>query len=196
MTEFVDDYIRSFGMSGLLLTEELKLVESSLNVTLGHTESESEQTERHYFPQFEEEVRLEASEMALHYEAFYCLEKSIRKLISEILRDAEGVDWWKSARIPPHISQEVSKRIQTELDGGVSQRSQEAIDYTTFGELAVIISSNWDVFGSIFRSQRAVSNVMSNLNLLRGPIAHCSPMTEDEVDRLKLAVKDWFRIMS
>ena len=36
---------------------------------------------------------------------------------------------------------------------------------------------------------------MTNLNQLRGPIAHCSPFAEDEVVRLELTVKDWFRLM-
>lgn len=36
---------------------------------------------------------------------------------------------------------------------------------------------------------------MNSLNLLRGPIAHCSPLAEDEVVRLKLTLKDWFRLM-
>jgi hypothetical protein len=35
---------------------------------------------------------------------------------------------------------------------------------------------------------------MASLNTLRAPIAHCSPLGEDEVVRLQLAVRDWFRL--
>jgi hypothetical protein len=91
---------------------------------------------------------------------------------------------------------EVDKRIQKEVDNSVTRRSDNKIDYTTFGELAVIITGNWDIFATIFSSRRAVERVMSSLNLLRGPIAHCCPITEDEVDRLHLTVKDWFRTMA
>lgn len=42
---------------------------------------------------------------------------------------------------------------------------------------------------------KAFTKVMGNLNLLRGPIAHCSPLAEDEVVRLRLTLKDWFRLM-
>jgi len=35
---------------------------------------------------------------------------------------------------------------------------------------------------------------MANLNTLRGPIAHCSPLAPDEVLRLQLTVRDWFRL--
>ena len=78
----------------------------------------------------------------------------------------------------------------------MTRRSEELIKYTNFGELSVIITNNWDLFGAIFSSRRAVERVMNSLNLLRGPIAHCCPITEDEVDRLRLTVKDWFRMMA
>jgi hypothetical protein len=69
------------------------------------------------------------------------------------------------------------------------------IDYTTFGHLSGIITNNWDLFSTVFKSQKAVQKVMSSLNLLRGPIAHCCPLSDDEIDRLQLTVKDWFRMM-
>jgi hypothetical protein len=42
---------------------------------------------------------------------------------------------------------------------------------------------------------RALEKVMSTLNALPGPITHRSPLAQDEVVRLKLAVRDWFRLM-
>ncbi len=63
-----------------------------------------------------------------------------------------------------------------------------------FGQLSGIISANWDVFGAVFSSAKAAERVMSALNTLRGPIAHCSPLAEDEVVRLRLTVADWFRL--
>jgi hypothetical protein len=77
----------------------------------------------------------------------------------------------------------------------MTQRSDALLDYTNFGELSVIITSNWDLFKTVLSNQRAVTRVMSSLNLLRGPVAHCCPISEDEVERLKLSVKDWFRLI-
>jgi len=37
--------------------------------------------------------------------------------------------------------------------------------------------------------------VFARLNTLGGPIAHCSFLGEDEVLRLKLSLRDWFRLM-
>lgn len=189
------NHLRNFGMSGYLLTEELKNVEAQFGIELGHVQSDSV-SESEYYPQFEQAVRYEAAHMSGHYEVFYCLETSIRKLITATLRDAEGANWWQSGRIQQKIQQDVEAVIQREIDSGVSQRSENEIDYTTFGQLSVIITDNWDLFGAIFSSQKAVRRVMSSLNLLRGPIAHCCPMEDDEIDRLRLAVKDWFRMMA
>jgi len=189
------DYIRSFGMSGFLITDDLKKIEERYYLELGHLSQSLSVAPAEYYPQFEQTIRVDADIMSKYYELLYCLENSIRKLISETLRENVGANWWDSGKIPDKIVQEVSDRIRKEVDNGITRRSEKEIDYTTFGELSVIITSNWDLFGTIFSSRRAVERVMSSLNLLRGPIAHCCPLSEDEVDRLILTVKDWFRII-
>lgn len=189
-----EDYLRSFGMSGLQISDDLKNVEARFGIALGHTDLGGGQAGS-YYPQFDEIIRAQANEMAAHYELFYCLEQSIRQLIISALFDKASSEWW-SQTVPPKIVEDVEGRMQRERDSGFSLRSDQEIDYTNFGELSVIITSNWDVFGAIFSSKRAVERIMSSLNLLRGPIAHCSPLADDEVDRLKLTVKDWFRAMS
>jgi hypothetical protein len=189
----VDDYLRSFAMSGFVVTEELRGIENSFNVELGHL-PRTQENATEYYPQFEQSVREEACNMAKHYELFFCLEQSIRKLITETLDETQGGNWWET-KVPQVIRDEVKRLIRIELDSGVTRRSDRHIDYTTFGQLGDIISSNWDLFATIFTSQRAVQKVMSSLNLIRGPIAHCCPLSEDEIDRLHLTVKDWFRMI-
>lgn len=191
----IQNHIRSFGMSGFLITDELSQIEKKYNIELGHSSLSSADDQANYYPQFEQAVRSEASDMSRHYELFYCLEQSIRKLISETLAESSGSIWWESGKVPQNIVKEVSDRTQREVDSGVTRRSDYPIDYTTFGELSVIITSNWNLFETIFTSRRAVEKVMSSLNILRGPIAHCCPISEDEIVRLRLTVRDWFRMI-
>jgi hypothetical protein len=187
--------LRSFGMSGYMLSDDLTRIEKQFSIELGHIPSSANAPSIDYYPQFEQSIRAEAAEMSRHYELFYCLENSIRNLITEALRESTGPNWWESGKIPNNIVDSVRERAQKEIDSGVTRRSDDPIDYTTFGELSVIITTNWDLFGTIFSSRRAVEKVMSSLNLLRGPIAHCCPLSEDEKDRLQLTVKDWFRMI-
>jgi hypothetical protein len=190
------DRVKAFGMTTQMVTEDLSKIASVHGVDLGHVPVSVQAVEGVYYPQFDAAVRREASAMAKHYEVFYSLEKSIRTLVAETIEAAEKApDWWSSARVPPAVQTEVASRIQKELDAGVTRRSLDELDYTTFGELSVIISSNWDVFGSLFSSKKAVEKVMASLNALRNPIAHCSPLAEDEQLRLQLTVRDWFRLM-
>jgi len=184
-------------MSGFLINEELKEMETRFGLSLGHgPENGAEEQASEYYPQFEEAVRAEASRMSKHYEVFYCLEISIRKLVSETLADAFGSDWWNGTCVPQRIKDDVRDRAQKEVDSGVTRRSDDLLNYTTFGELSVLITNNWASFEPIFNSRRAVERIMSSLNLLRGPIAHCCPISDDEIDRLRLTVKDWFRTMA
>lgn len=186
--------LKEFAMSNQLLEADLDQVEQGFQVDLGRREERDDWEDR-YFPQFDESIRVEATQMSSHYRVFYCLEKTIRGLIAASLEEQEGANWWDSGRIPPNIHAEVAKRIQREVDSGITVRSNEAIDYSTFGELGEIIKNNWDVFGSLFDSVRAVEKVLSNLNMLRGPIAHCSLLAADEVLRLELSLRDWFRLL-
>ncbi len=188
--------IKAFGMSNQMLAEDLTRIETVYGIDLGHSQAARGTVEDIYYPQFDSEVRKESATMAKHYELFYCLEKSIRSLVSETLETSEKIEhWWASTRIPPNIKNVVQERIQKDLDAGVTRRSTDELDYTTFGELSTIINANWEIFGGLFSSRKAVEKVMASLNSLRGPIAHCSALAEDEVLRLQLTVRDWFRLM-
>ena len=189
--------LKLFGMSNQLLLHELDKVEDSHDLVLGHKQDSASEKDETYYPQFETEVRVRAREMAQHYETFYCLEVSIRTLISEMLKDKAGAAWWDNEDIVPKVVQDgVKGRVKKELDSGITRRSDDEIDYTNFGELGEIIKKNWDTFGSIFNSPKGVERVLASLNTLRGPIAHCSELAEDEVLRLTLSVRDWFRLMN
>lgn len=148
-----------------------------------------------YYLQFDTEFRKEAKSMSQHYEVFYCLEKSIRRLIMELMEEKFGENWWET-NVNEEIRKNVDKNIKREEDSGFTIRSDDKIDYTTFGELSQIVTENWIAFENLFkRGQRAFQKIMNNLNQLRGPITHCSPLAEDEIVRLELMVKDWFRLM-
>lgn len=186
--------IKLFSLSNALAENELDKVESKFEIDLGRKEKE-EIKEKEFYLQFEAEFRHEAKVMSKHYEVFYCLEKSIRRQVMLLMKEKFGENWWDD-KIDDEIKKNVDKNIQREEDSGFTIRSEEKIDYTTFGELAQIVTKNWEAFESLFRrGQRAFSKIMTNLNQLRGPIAHCCPLAEDEVIRLELTVKDWFRLM-
>ncbi len=187
-----EDRIKLFGMSHALVERDLDKVEKMYVLDLCRFETDVK--DEVYYPQFDSSLRSEASKMAEHYEIFYCLEKSIRELISETLESEYGESWWDT-HVPESVRDNVKKNIKRELDSGMTLRSDAEIDFTSFGELGEIVKKSWSSFGAIFSSEKAFTKIMTSLNMLRGPIAHCCPLAEDEVVRLQLTFKDWFRLM-
>ncbi len=188
--------LKEFGMTNQMISSDLTRVEAEFGLNLGHLMQSGDAEEEAYYPQFAARVRAEAQRMARHYELFYCLEQTVRDLVDGAFTEAkQQADWWVTDCVPQHIKVEVAGRIKNEIDSGVSRRSDDELDFTTFGELGSIITANWDIFGSIFSSKKAVEKVVGSLNSLRNPIAHCCPLAEDEELRLRLALRDWFRLM-
>jgi Swt1-like HEPN len=132
--------------------------------------------------------------MAQHYTIFYCLENHIREIISGRLKEAHGAGWWSNA-VPEAVRKNADSNQKREIASGITPRSTELIDYSNFGELGEIIKTNWDLFGDMFRDIRALEKILGSLNTLRAPIAHCKPLAEDEIVRLHLSMRDWFRQM-
>jgi hypothetical protein len=129
--------------------------------------------------QFSAEVRDSALTMAEHYKLFYMLENDMRKLIDDTLAEAHGADWW-DAYSPPTAKEECRANQQREREAGFTPRSDNELDYISFGQLGDIIRHNWSLFGGILSNQKALGRVMFALNNLRGPIAHCGVLAEDE----------------
>jgi hypothetical protein len=188
------DSVKLFSLANSIVEQELDKVENQFDLDLKRHPKEEIQKKMFYL-QFDSEYRKEAKEMAEHYEVFYCLEKSIRSSILEFMEETYGTNWWNE-KVQPNIQENVKNNIKRDEDSGFTIRSEENIDYTTFGELSEIVVKNWDAFDTFFkRGKKSFQKIMTNLNQLRGPIAHCSPFAEDEKVRLELTVKDWFRLM-
>lgn len=188
------DKIKLFSLANSTAELHLDRVESEFNIDLGRNPKEEVQKKEFYL-QFDAEFRKEAKEMAEHYEVFYCLEKSIRRMILDLMEEKYGENWWDE-KVKEAVRNNVEANMKRESDFGFTLRSDEKIDYTTFGELSQIVSGNWEAFEDLFkRGQRSFQRIMTNLNQLRGPIAHCAPLAADEIVRLELTVKDWFRLM-
>jgi hypothetical protein len=186
--------VKLFCLANSLTEYKLDSIEVSLGTDLGRQER-VEFKEKDFYLQFESEFRNEAKMMSKHYEVFYCLEKSIRRQVMLLMKEKYGENWWAD-RIDEEIKKNADKNITREEDSGFTIRSEEKNDYTTFGELTQIVIKNWEAFENLFkRGQRAFSKITTNLNQLRGPIAHCCPLAADEIVRLELTVKDWFRLM-
>lgn len=191
------EHLQLMHMSRQLLHVELEEIASRHGLdpiaAADDTDASASEEEEKYYLQYPAELRHQAQSMARYYRTFFCLENSIRDLVESQLEEAYGEKWWDE-HVPERVREAVAANIQRERDNGVTLRSDHPIDYTTFGELGEIIKTNFDIFGATFNSKKALEKVMATLNLLRGPIAHCTPLAEDEVLRFHITVRSFNRL--
>lgn len=192
MSVAATEALKLFAINNQLLEHNLDQIEREHAIDLGRDHRAVRDIEDHYYPQIEGAIRAEAASMAPHYEMFYSLETTIRRTVRDQLEEQDS-NWWVKL-IPEQIRKDAENVRKRELDSAVTPRSEDPIDFLTFGQLAEVIKVNWETFAGTFSSKKAVEKVMANLNMLRGPIAHFSPLAEDEVVRLRLTVRDWFRL--
>lgn len=125
--------------------------------------------------------------------AFFCLENSVRELITERLLARKGTDWWNSA-VPGKIKQGVEKLKEKESKNRYhTPRSVALIGYTMFGNLAQIIIANWDEFSDLFPDQAWVTSRFNDLEMSRNIIMHTGALPQIEIERIQIIVRDWIR---
>ncbi|MCC7506231.1 MAG: hypothetical protein IT259_13070 [Saprospiraceae bacterium] len=144
---------------------------------------------------FEQKILASARKMARFYVYYFAFENSIRSLISGRLEERYGVNWWE-IKAPPGVKDNVKKNQLSELDTAMAIRSDDPLYYTNFGELIDIINANWEDFSDTIRSKKAMQSVISQFGKIRNVIAHSCELEEDDIVRLKLLIRDWFRIQS
>lgn len=185
--------LENFAFKNLMLETELMKLEKS-GIDLQHLDSVSKK-EIVDLDLFEYDIVVSARKMARFYVYYYAFENSLRRLISGRLKENHGINWWE-LKAPPGVKQNVEKNQEKEKETAMAIRSDEPIFYANFGELIDLINANWEDFSDTIRSKKAMESVVSQFGKIRNVIAHSCELEEDDIFRLKLLIKDWFRILS
>lgn len=185
--------IKSFGMQNLLLESDLGKLESA-GLEIGHARG-IKRDEVVDIELFDKDIRRESRRMADFYALYYCLENTVRRLISERLQDKHKIHWWNIA-VPEAIKKEVREKQDKEKDTVLAIRSEDPLAYTNFGELIVIMEANWDCFADTIRSKKAMQQTLLQFNHIRNVIAHSCSLSENDITRFKLLINDWLNIQT
>jgi hypothetical protein len=195
MTDHADELstrLLVFGMKNILLEGALQDLESK-GIETGHPATDKEQTVD--TEMFERDILARARRMADFYVLYFALENSVRRLVTEVLSEKYGSEWWGKA-IPEGVRKAVEQKKKEELETAMSIRSDDPLAYTNFGELIDIFNTNWDEFAEVLRSKRAVQDTLSQFNKIRNIIAHSCELNDDEIARFTLLIRDWIRIQT
>lgn len=183
--------LKQFVFNSILLEDSFERLErEGISIKQGYNEVPIERIEA---SDFTPRIIHQANKMSSIYTVFFCLENSVRELITDRLAERKGVDWWEVC-VPKKIKDSVQKlKEQEEKNRYHTQRSTSSIGYTMFGNLAQIILSNWEEFSDLFPTQAWVNARFTDLEMSRNIIMHTSVLPEIEIERIESICRDWIR---
>jgi HEPN superfamily Swt1-like protein len=186
---------RDFVFRGMLALDGIRQLE--------HTGVYLRETHRRFgrmlaeisFAEFSQQILDGAEKMSRLYVAFFCFENSAREFISQRMRDAHGDTWWDTT-VPANIKSKVANRREEESRNlWHAPRSRENIAYMDFGDMPGIILNNWADFEDVFEGQEWVKTRFGDMEKSRNVIAHNNVLEDREIDRIRLYLQDWGRII-
>jgi hypothetical protein len=98
------------------------------------------------------------------------VEKGLRSIISHVLKNRDGIGWWRNINIRVREGAEnvyLNKYGVTTLPSG-----DELIEYTFLSSLKKVVLDNWNDFKYIFQNMNIFTNDMDRLNFIRREESH------------------------
>lgn len=124
------------------------------------------------------------------YATLRTLENELRLFIHGRIKSVYG-EGWLEIRASHDVQESVRRARQKETDSfWQSVKPDSDVFYTDFKDLKSIISTNWDLFRSVFVDQAMVFKKLEELELSRNIIAHNRVLTEIELERLNVYAHD------
>lgn len=133
---------------------------------------------------------------AYAYKLFYVFESYLREFVVEALsKEGDAGSWYE--KIPPDVKLEVEKLAETEeTKSWMSLGSRDKSALMTLPQLLRVIDVNWkDDFSELVRDKGLIQEARLLVHL-RNTICHMSTISDEELERIKQVMRDWFRVIS
>jgi hypothetical protein len=187
--------LRNWMFRGLLFEADAeKLRQAGIRVGSDQREVEARLLEEAIAP-FSLDLRNEALQMARLYALLYCFENAVRQLVKERLQEKFKSEWWTQG-VPQKVRAVAESRQQTaQQDSWLEGEKRDLLGFVEFGQLADIITSNWEDFTDLVPSQHWLKQRMEELEKARNFVAHNRLLLPSEFDRIEMYVTDWNRMV-
>lgn len=134
-----------------------------------------------------------AKAMAAVYVAIAAFENSARQLVTNVLREAVGDDWWEDC-----ISEPIRKTCRTRAEEEAkhrfhTSRGDAPITYTDLRNLANIIRANQTHFADFLPSAEWATAIFDSIERSRNVIMHSGMLDLEDIERLGMNLRDWVK---
>jgi hypothetical protein len=178
-----------FSFRGLLAEEALDRA-GRLHRNLSHVD-DLITAERVALDALDEAYVASARRMAIVYAAIAAFENAARKLISDILLEQVGENWWEASVSQSIRKRAESRRTEEEKIKWHGQRGDALINYTELGDLANIIRNGWAHFEAHIPSIEWAASIFSVIERSRNVIMHSGELSMEDVERVGINIRDW-----
>lgn len=186
-----EDLAYEFVFRGMLAEEALDRAGRPARV--GHGMFDADIAEQVSLDVLDELHVSDAKSMAAVYVAIAAFENSVRQLVTAVLREAVGDDWWDNS-----VSASIQKSCKARQDEEEkhrfhTQRGDSPITYTDFKNLSNIIRANWDRFADFLPSAEWASAIFDAIERSRNVIMHSGRLDAEDIARIGVNLRDWVK---
>jgi hypothetical protein len=143
---------------------------------------------------FDDKIVESARKMSAVYIAIASYENSVRSLISDRMLEQKGEKWWESEFVSNDIRKRALQKIADEKQNRWhGPRGLSPIYFTELKDLVTIISSNWDIFEDLLGDNDWVRHSIKSLERSRNVIMHSGELSLEDIQRIGIIIRDWFR---
>jgi hypothetical protein len=129
------------------------------------------------------------------YKLFFVFEGYLREFVVEVLSKDPAVTWWD--KVPTDVQTEVIKLEETEeAKSWMALGSRGKASLLTYPQLLRIMEHAWkDGFSDLVRDKALIQEARL-IGHLRNAICHMTEIPEEETERVRQTMRDWFRVVA
>lgn len=145
-------------------------------------------------PLLPERVR-KANQAAESYRLLFVFEGYLREFVLDVLSRDTAVSWWD--RLPKDVQEEASRLEQTEeAKSWMALGSRDKSALLTYPQLLKVMEYAWkDGFEDTVRDRTLLQQARL-IGHLRNTICHMTEIPDEETDRIRQTMRDWFRVVA
>lgn len=132
-----------------------------------------------------------AKRMAAVYVAVAAFENSARDLVTRVMLEGVGENWWEDRVSGTVRTQCKSRQEEEERNRYHKQRGDAPITYTELKHLVNIIRANWELFEPFLPSPEWTTSVFDAIERSRNVIMHSGVLDREDIERVGINIRDW-----
>lgn len=139
----------------------------------------------------DEEYVNAAKVMATVYTAIAAFENTVREFVMTVLMENFGENWWEQSVSSGIRKKAESRKKEEDKIKWHTHRGDSLINYTEFGDLASVMSSNYEIFSPYIISVEWARNIITTIERSRNVIMHSGELSARDVERIGINIRDW-----